>query len=132
QVRRRWLSAGRTAPAVRLRDAPDPGRAGFRRGGGRRTNCREGHARELGGRSRGATASPGRPERWPGSPRGRSPFALRDVEGHVGALQQRVERGRRPIAPAVGDDAERLDEALPAARKRDRHAEVENLLVTEV
>src|SRR6266545_2019102 len=40
---------------------------------------------------------------------------------------QRAERRRTAVRPPVGDDAEGLDEALPAGEEGDGHAEVEDL-----
>src|SRR5437867_5428171 len=45
---------------------------------------------------------------------------------------QRVEGRRCAVTPAVRYDPEGFDEALPAAREGDRHAEVEDLVVAEV
>src|SRR5438876_911005 len=45
---------------------------------------------------------------------------------------QRVEGRRCAVTPAVRHDPEGFDEALPAAREGDRHAEVEDLVVAEV
>jgi hypothetical protein len=36
------------------------------------------------------------------------------------------------VAPAIRHDAKRLDEALPAARERDRHAEIQDLVDGEI
>src|SRR5262249_15497363 len=47
-------------------------------------------------------------------------------------LGERAERRRLSLAPAVGYDAERFDEALPAAGERDRHAEIDDLIVRKV
>src|SRR6266403_1976789 len=73
----------------------------------------------------------GGPEMAPQTPqrseRPGEPVALLDS-----APLQRVEGRRGSVAPAVRHDPEGLDEALPAARKRDGHAEVENLVVAEV
>jgi predicted aspartyl protease len=54
------------------------------------------------------------------------------IRGYVMAVSQRVERRRRAVGPAVRHDAECLDEPLPAARERDRHPEVEELILGEV
>src|SRR6185369_75909 len=52
------------------------------------------------------------------------------------ALATRVRQGlegrRGVLGPAVGHDAERLDEPLPARSERDGHAEVEDLVIGEV
>src|SRR6266403_4444156 len=73
----------------------------------------------------------GGPEMAPQTPqraeRPGEPVALLDS-----ASLQRVEGRRRSVAPAIGDDPEGLDEALPAAGEADRHAEVEDLVVAEV
>jgi predicted aspartyl protease len=54
------------------------------------------------------------------------------IRGYLMAVSQRVERRRRAVGPAVRHDAECLDEPLPAARERDRHPEVEDLIFAEV
>src|SRR5262249_52961518 len=49
------------------------------------------------------------------------------------ALVQKGAKGwHLALLPAVGHDAERLDEALPAARERDRHPQIDDLILREV
>jgi hypothetical protein len=43
-----------------------------------------------------------------------------------------VERQRHAVLPAVGHDAEGLDEALPAAGEGQRHAEIDERVAAEV
>jgi clan AA aspartic protease len=53
------------------------------------------------------------------------------VRGYLMTLE-RVKWRRRAVVPSIRHHAERLDEPLPAARERDRHAEVEDLILAEV
>src|SRR5207248_4684922 len=54
------------------------------------------------------------------------------LRGSATSVDERAEGRRRAVLPPVGHDAERLDEALPAAGERQRHAEVDQLVLAEV
>ena len=67
----------------------------------------------------------------------RRTYNVERITGDLKKLQGRGDRGlfgerpkgwRLSVPPAIGHDTERLDEALPAARERDGHAEIDNLV----
>ena len=58
------------------------------------------------------------------------PAAAQKLQGRGdrGLFGERSKGWRLSVPPAIGHDTERLDEALPAARERDGHAEIDNLV----
>src|SRR6185369_1727976 len=71
----------------------------------------------------------------------RRTYNVERITGDLKKLQGRGDRGlfgerpkgwRLSVPPAIGHDTERLDEALPSARKRDGHGEIDDLVCGEV
>src|SRR5262245_17578010 len=62
----------------------------------------------------------------------RNPWKIYRVAQASAGVREGAKRRRLALLPAIGHDAERLDETLPAARERDRHPQIDELIFREV